>query len=226
MKSRIKIDSAILSFIIILTGLLYRYPYLYPFDQGGDNVLDFLGLIVVLKGTFLRMAARGHKKTNSQAGKGLVMTGPYSLVRNPMYLGSFLMGAGFVLIVWPWWSLPLFGLLFYRRFRRQVVKEEEHLKKLFGPTYESYAQRVPLAVPRIPDICRMKFAEIFPPEEIWNTKEKRGLITWPILAVFLETFQENVVFGTTHIKQTILIFILAELTFALGIWFLYKRKPG
>ena len=107
MKSRIKIDSAILSFIIILTGLLYWFPYLYPVGPGADNILDFIGLLVVLKGTFLRMAARGYKKSNSKQGKGLVMGGPYQFVRNPMYLGSFMMGAGFILIVWPWWSLPI-----------------------------------------------------------------------------------------------------------------------
>jgi len=30
-----------------------------------------------------------------------------------MYLGSFLMGAGFILIVWPWWTLPIFAALFF-----------------------------------------------------------------------------------------------------------------
>lgn len=224
MKSRIKIDSAILSFIIILTGLLYCYPFLYPFGPRGDNVLDFLGLIVVLKGTFLRMAARGHKKAHSQQGKGLVMTGPYRLVRNPMYLGSFLMGAGFVLIVWPWWSLPIFGILFYLRFCQQVIKEEKHLGEVFGKVYADYCSNVPRAFPRWSDFQKMKYSEIYPPDEVWNTKEVRGFVTWPILAVLLETFQELVVFGSTNILQTISIFILAGLTCTLLIWSLYKIK--
>src|SRR3990167_9267300 len=122
MKTRIKIDSAILSFFIILTGFLYQFPSLYAGSPLTDDLLDFLGVIVVLKGTFIRMAARGYKKAYSKSGAGLVTTGPYTLVRNPMYLGSFLMGAGFILMVWPWWSLPVFAGLFYLRFSRQIIQ--------------------------------------------------------------------------------------------------------
>ncbi len=224
MKSRIKIDSAILSFIIILTGLLYWFPQLYSLNRGIDNVLDFLGLIVVLSGNFLRMASRGHKKAHSMQGQGLVKTGPYALVRNPMYLGSFMMGCGFVLIVWPWWSLTVFGVLFYLRFRRQVKNEERHLRDIFGASFETYVQKVPLAYPRLADLKKAKMSEVFPPGEIWDTKERRGVFTWPLLAVILETFQEKIVFGFTNLGQTISIFFLAGLAFACVVRFLYHYK--
>ncbi len=223
MKTRIKIDSAILSFIIILTGFLYQFPWLYTSSPATDNMLDFIGLIVVLKGTYLRMTARGYKKSHSQGGHGVVMTGPYSIVRNPMYLGSFLMGAGFVLIVWPWWTLPIFGYLFYLRFIVQIKKEELYLHETFGRDYDEYTKKVPRFFPRLKDEIRVNRKEVYPFDVAWSTKEKWGLVAWPVLAVFLEAFQENIIFGFTDFVQIIFVFSLAIGYMAVATWIIYKR---
>ena len=224
MKERIKIDSAILSCIIILTGFLYKFPHLYPNDFASDDRLDFIGLFVVLTGTFLRMAARGHKKAHSQKGEGLVTTGPYSLTRNPMYLGSFLTGAGFTLIVWPWWGVVIFSYLFYLRFDLQIKKEEEHLRTLFGKAFAVYVDRVPRIFPRWDDLREINFKKVFPYADIWSTKEKRGLVSWPLLAILMESFQEQLVFGFTNLSKTITIFVLSELIFGAMIWSFYRKS--
>lgn len=222
MKQRVKIDNSLLSFAIILTGFLYLFPSVYFGNKIADNVLDFLGLFTVLCGTFLRMAARGYKKANSHKSEQLVIDGPYSVVRNPMYLGSFLMGAGFVLIVWPWWTLLLFGTLFYLRFRRQVIKEETKLTEVFGQAYRDYLKRVPRAFPTPVTVKGIKFTKAFPKEVLANTQEKRGLWAWPLLAVLLESLQEKLVFGSTHIFLTVVISLSAMTVFAVLIWSLYK----
>jgi len=219
MKTRIKIDSAILSFIIILTGFLYQFSRLYTTGPLADDILDFLGVVVVLKGTFIRMAARGYKKAYSKSGQGLVITGPYTLVRNPMYLGSFLMGAGFVLIVWPWWSLPVFAWLFYLRFNKQIIAEEQYLGGLFGKDYTDYMKKVPRLFPKIKDVLKMKVKEVFPFEYVWSTKERWGLFAWPLLAVLLEGFQEKIVFGETDwIKNMAVVLLAIFLTGITKIW--------
>lgn len=223
MKTRIKIDSAILSFIIILTGFLYQFPWLYTSSRATDNILDFIGIIGVLKGIYFRMAARGYKKAHSQSGHGLVMVGPYTLVRNPMYLGSFLMGTGFVLIVWPWWTAPIFGYLFYVRFIPQIKKEELYLHETFGQDYDEYTKKVPRIFPKIKDAVMAKAKDIFPLKYIWTTKEKWGLIGWPMLAVFSEAFQEKVVFGFADFGQIIFIFVLAIVSFTFAKWLEYQR---
>lgn len=222
MKKRIKIDSALLSSLIILTVFLYVSKKLYFTNRFWDNVLDFVGLVGVLKGTFLRMAARGHKKAHSRQGGSLVMTGPYRLVRNPMYFGSFLIGAGFVLIIWPWWSLPVFAGFFYMRFNRQIIKEEGHLNRLFGEEYASYCGKVPRLFPSVTDAAKMKLKEVFNLREAWSTKETRGLWGWPLLAVVLELFQESVVFGQTHPAEVVTVFLAAVLAFFAGLGILYR----
>lgn len=224
MKKRVKVDSAILSFFIIMTGLLFAFRDLYPRNPFLDDAFDFLGFIVLLTGIVLRMSARGHKKAHSQKGEKLVTTGPYTLVRNPMYLGSFLMGAGFILMVWPWWSLPLFALLFYVRFKKQIVKEEAYLAKIDGEHFKRYCARVPRIFPSLRHLPKARLRSVVKLKEAFSTNEQRGLWAWPILAFVLESFQEWLVFEETIPSQTIKIFLVAATTFVVGFWILYQRK--
>jgi protein-S-isoprenylcysteine O-methyltransferase Ste14 len=224
MKKRIKIDSTLLSFIIIMTGFLFTFRGLYPRNPFLDDALDFLGFMVLLAGILLRMSARGHKKAHSNESQKLVVTGPYAFVRNPMYLGSFLMGAGFILMMWPWWSLPIFGLLFYVRFKKEVVKEEKYLRKLAPEEYTAYCEKVPRIFPSMKQLRKAKISEVINLNEAFSTKEQRGLWGWPILAFLLESFQEQLVFEETIPSHTIMIFLMAAIVFVVGFAYLRQRK--
>ena len=222
MKRRIQIDSAILSFFIILTGFLYQCPRFYFQTISMDDTLDFVGLIAILTGIFLRMAGRGFKKANSDKSHQLVMSGPYSIVRNPMYLGSFLLGVGFVFLVWPWWSLPIFIWLFYMRFQPQIVKEEDCLHKMFGKTFEGYIHKVPRMFPKLKTLLKMNLKRTFPEAVLWTTKEKWGLVGWPVLAMVLESFQEKLVFGFTDLHHTMYLTFMAMIIFTVALWGMYR----
>ena len=224
MKKRVQVDSLILSSIIIFTGVLYLFPGLYSKSIFSDNVFDYFGFLAMLSGIYLRMAARGYKKEFSKKGHGLVSDGLYALVRNPMYLGSFLMGAGFLLIVWLWWALPLFALAFYQRFNKQMIKEEKHLEELFGEEYKDYCKKTPRLFPKIKKMKSLKFSQTFPWDIAWSTKEKRGLFLWPILGIVLETFQQQVVLRQTNMGQTVMIAAFAGVAFAVSLSILYKQK--
>ena len=224
MKIRIKIDTALLILTVVLTVFLFASQDVYPQNTWVDNILDFLGMMIVLKGTLLRMSARGHKKAYSQRGESLVATGPYMLVRNPMYLGSFLIGLGFVMLVWPVWLMPVFALMFYLRFIRQISEEEKQLSGLFGSGYKHYCDRVPRLFPTVESLLNCKTKEAFNLQETFSTKEIWGLIAWPIVAVILETIQEIFVFGQTDIYKTVYLFTGAVLTFVIVfvIRYIYK----
>ncbi len=222
MKKRVQIDVSLLSLVILFTGFLYLNRHIYFISPGADNVLDFLGMVVILKGVLLRMSARGHKKAHSREGDRLVETGPYILTRNPMYLGSFLIGAGFALIVWPWWSWPIFAVFFYLRFIVQILKEEKHLAQLFPNDFTAYCQRAPRLLPSLKTALKTSPRQIFKMDEAFCTKEKWGLLGWPLLAVILEALQETLVFGAADILRILSTFLLAIIVLSFGLWATYK----
>ncbi len=224
MKKRIKIDSSLLSFIIILTGVLYFFPSLYIKSLLWDNLLDFFGFLFIFKGVLLRMFSRGHKKSYSNKGGKLVTSGPYALVRNPMYLGSFFIGVGFILMLWPICFLPLFAIMFYLRFRKQVVKEEKLLTRLFKSEYETYCKKVPRIFPSFKKMKKIKYSDYFNWEQAFSTKEKRGLFSWPLLALCLEYLQETFIFGSMNMYLTFVILVNAAIVFALGAWLLLRKR--
>jgi protein-S-isoprenylcysteine O-methyltransferase Ste14 len=224
MKKRIQVDSAILTLLIILSGIGWWFNRWAPFNQLLDNSMDFLGVLLILKGTYVRMAARGHKRANSGDGHNLVMTGPYSFVRNPMYLGTFLIGAGFVLVLWPWWMLPVYVFLFYLRFQNYVIrKEESNLRKQFGDRFEQYVREVPSIFPSFKRLREVNLKTTFPWAEAWHTKDKYNFICWPIAAFAFELIKDQLMLGYTDILQTFLVFVLAIVVFATCLWWEYSR---
>jgi protein-S-isoprenylcysteine O-methyltransferase Ste14 len=80
--------------------------------------------------------------------KKLIVSGLYQYVRNPMYVGVFLVIIGHFL--WfGYWGLLIYAFIFLIPVHLFVtLYEEPHLKKTFGESYEQYLQRVPRWIPR------------------------------------------------------------------------------
>ena len=223
MKKRVKIDSAILSAVILFTALFLLNKGFSLSNRILDIILDFFGFILIFQGAIFRTLARGHKKLFSSAGEKLVTTGPYLLTRNPMYFGSFLLGAGFVLTVWPWWTLPIFVLLFYIRFNRTMLAEEEGLKQKFGSEYAAYAHRTPRIFPSLKKFRKFYLRQIVSVEEALSTNEKRGLIAWPLFALVLDSIQEWFVMGRPDFILNLGILCNAAFVLAFLYWFSYEK---
>jgi len=80
--------------------------------------------------------------------KELVISGLYNYVRNPMYVGVYLVLIGHFL--WfGFWSLLIYAVVVGIAFNIFVISyEEPNLKKRFGTAYENYLQKVPRWIPR------------------------------------------------------------------------------
>ena len=108
------------------------------------------GGAVALAGLALRAWASGHIRKNDR----LAVSGPYAHTRNPLYLGSFILGLGFVVAAGgTWWLLALlagiFAALFLGIYLPVMRVEAATLAGLFGEDYERYARAVPLFFPRL-----------------------------------------------------------------------------
>ncbi len=104
----------------------------------------FWGFWIALAGELVRTWASGTIVKNRE----LATHGPYALVRNPLYVGSFLIGLGVAVMGGRWWFPVLFLALFVPVYRTLVLKEEKRLLELYGDTFREYCRRVPRFVPR------------------------------------------------------------------------------
>lgn len=79
----------------------------------------------------------------------LATIGPYSLVRNPMYLGRYFLILGALMLPGKQalWFLPPFTVLYYFYMANRVRREEETLRGVFGKEYEEYCMAVPRFLP-------------------------------------------------------------------------------
>jgi len=79
----------------------------------------------------------------------LATTGPYAHTRNPLYLGSFILGVGVTLAGGQWAFGLAFSVFFLLVYRATVRLEATELEARFGASYRAYAAQVPAVLPRI-----------------------------------------------------------------------------
>lgn len=96
-------------------------------------------------GLALRAWAAGHIRKND----ALATSGPYAYARNPLYLGSFILGLGFTIASGRWVLGLLFVALFLGIYFPVMRVESATLAELFGENYRRYAREVPLFFPRL-----------------------------------------------------------------------------
>jgi len=101
------------------------------------------GLGLAMAGLLLRLWAAGHLRKHRQ----LTITGPYRKTRNPLYLGSFLMGLGFSIASSILWIAVLFLVLFLAIYFPVMKREEIELSQAYGAPYKEYLNSVPRFLP-------------------------------------------------------------------------------
>jgi protein-S-isoprenylcysteine O-methyltransferase Ste14 len=73
----------------------------------------------------------------------LVVTGPYHVTRNPIYIGLVLIYFGLAIILTSLWVLLLLIPVLFVLQRGVVEREEDYLERQFGEAYRKYKARVP-----------------------------------------------------------------------------------
>jgi hypothetical protein len=104
-----------------------------------------IGIPLILLGEGVRIWSHGYLRKTRR----LATSGPYAHVRNPLYLGNFLMGLGFCLVIWNPLITAVFVGGFVFVYWVTVKGEEERLAYKFEREYAEYARQVPRFIPRL-----------------------------------------------------------------------------
>ena len=112
----------------------------------------------------------------------LVTYGIFAWVRNPLYVGNFLIWMGFVTISGVMWFLPAAILLFAVEYELIVRYEEGVLESIFGRDYLDYKHDTPRWIPRPPK------GEVPPAEYHWGEAFRSEISTFLQYAVLLLAF--------------------------------------
>ena len=81
-------------------------------------------------------------------GQSLVASGPYARVRNPMYIGRFLVVTGFFVPLRNWLVLGLVVVVYVMYAVHRVGREEKRMRKKFGSEFAEYCASVRAWLPR------------------------------------------------------------------------------
>lgn len=132
------------------TPIPFIITLLYFANSSWTSVSFSLPFITI--GELLRVWAVGYaggttRATALGAARDLVTTGPYSYVRNPLYLGNFLLSIGITLFTNTNWLIPILIIGYFIQYIPIIVVEETYLLESCGQVYEEYTADVPRIIP-------------------------------------------------------------------------------
>lgn len=143
MKRRIGVQGFLMFVSLLTVAICWRYLLSAAKTGAGEQLIDLLGIVMVLAGYLLRIDARGYKAALNPDGKTLVTQGPYALMRNPMYMGTLSIGLGLTMILFRWWVSMVFVAVYLLIYLPQIKKEEAALSARFGSAFGAYARITP-----------------------------------------------------------------------------------
>lgn len=128
--------------IRIPLGIAFAAVFLVFARPTGFSLLTSLPLVG--SGLWLRGYASGYLSKNRQ----LATSGPYAYTRNPLYLGSIFLAAGFAVAGARWVVAAALAALFAAVYAPTILNEERYLRTKFAD-FDAYARTVPRLVPRL-----------------------------------------------------------------------------
>ena len=131
---------------IICVFLLFLTPHSWPEESLLNPFMDGFGYVLVVVAAFGRIWSTlyisGYKEDR------VVIEGPYAIIRNPLYVFSFLGAMGMGLVTNNLLILATLLSTFILYYRLVVLAEEKNLQEKLGKAYLEYTSRVPRFIPR------------------------------------------------------------------------------
>jgi protein-S-isoprenylcysteine O-methyltransferase Ste14 len=139
---------------IIVGGIVMMYlgnRQAILFDMRDELIflgVSILGQVIrILTVGFTPRNTSGRNTINGQIADELNVTGIYSLIRHPLYLGNFFMWLGPVLFLRSAVAVIVFILLYWLYYERIMFAEEQFLRRKFGDIYDKWSEKVSSFIP-------------------------------------------------------------------------------
>jgi protein-S-isoprenylcysteine O-methyltransferase Ste14 len=140
----------------------------------------------------------GRNTVNGQIADELNVTGIYSVVRHPLYVGNFFMWLGPVLFIRSIWFTLIFGLLYWLYYERIMFAEEQFLRRKFGEIYDKWAGMVGSFVPYSLKYIRSKLTFSF--RNVLK-REYNSFVNIFIIFVVLDLFRNYFLSGRIYLTE-------------------------
>jgi protein-S-isoprenylcysteine O-methyltransferase Ste14 len=139
---------------MIVAGIIVMYTgnrQAILFDMRDELIflgVSLLGQVIrILTVGFTPKNTSGRNTVNGQLADELNVTGIYSLLRHPLYLGNFFMWLGPVLFLRSICFAIIFVLLYWIYYERIMFAEEQYLRRKFGEIYDKWSETVNSFIP-------------------------------------------------------------------------------
>jgi protein-S-isoprenylcysteine O-methyltransferase Ste14 len=134
-----------------LPGPVALVIVMLPGSKSASPFLVGAGVAITIVGELIRLWGVDHigaiSRTRSERLGPLVASGPFALVRNPLYVGNILLWVGFAIAARMLWLAPIILVLLALEYHAIVRWEETLLESRLGQAYREYAARVPRWIP-------------------------------------------------------------------------------
>lgn len=133
-------------FIALMVPWVLLTDTIYPDESMLHEGMEWFGHLLVIMGVFGRVYCSAY--IGGRKNDVLAAVGPYSVVRNPLYVFSFLAVAGMGLQSATFSLSILLVATFLLYYRGVIAREEAFLAYTFGEDYRAYMRRVPRWIPK------------------------------------------------------------------------------
>jgi len=213
---------------VLIAALFHAEVIERLFGDFGEVFWEALCLVISLSGLALRVGVAGYvpsgtsgRNTKGQAAGQLNITGMYSVTRNPLYLGNFLIMLGALMFVEVWWLVLLGSAGFWFYYERIIFTEEEFLREKFGNVFLDWARQTPVF---FPDFRRWRRPEL--PFSLKTVLRREYAALFGIIAsfTFIDIAADLATERTLEIKPFWAFLFVSSLIMYITLLVLKKKK--
>ena len=133
---------ALLTLPFLLAGVAANLAFPSTFSVGGPpDILRIISIVILVPGIVIWIWSVALILTKVPRHE-LITSGPYALVRHPLYTGVALLVVPWIGFLLNTWLGVVIGLAMYVGSRLFSPEEEANLSRAFGPAWDDYRARV------------------------------------------------------------------------------------